>query len=823
MFVLKSLLLLGGCSQLALSAFNRIASFPICQQLDVTCNTDEETVAEIVAASSDGMLLIYANGAQKGVGFVDIADPAKPAAAGHLDCGGEVTSVAVTHGNYALAAVNTAANYTHTSGVLKVIDLTTKSVVHSMDLGGQPDAVAVSPDKKYAAIAIENERDEDLGDGVPPQMPAGFLVIIDTSSSDPSAWTSSKVTLTGLTGVNIPEDPEPEFVSINSDNVAVVTLQENNAILLVNLVTGTVTSSFTAGTVDLDRIDTQEEGIIDPSASLSSVPREPDGVTWISTSHFATADEGDMDGGSRGFTIFDTSGAVVYSSGNTMEHAAIRLGHYPDERSGNKGNEPENVVYGEFGDDKLLFVNSERSSLIFVYDVSNPASPKHLQTLPAAGVGPEGGLAIPSRNLLVVASEKDDRGDKMRSAIAVYQYSQAPAQYPSLMSEDRTDGTPIPWSALSGLVADVADSSILYSIEDSFYKKNRIFKIDTMQFPARIVKEIRIKDTNGVFSSFAPYGEFSADDLAAMINDDKTVNIDPEGIAMTSQGFVVASEGRGTVGDSSRPVESLNFLFIVDFEGVITNVVTLPNNVNDIQLRFGFEGVAAQGDYLIVAMQRAWGDEANPRLGIYNTLEQTWKFVYYPLDAPKSQNGGWVGLSDITALGDGEFLVLERDNQGGPDAAIKKIYSIDLGTDLGSVKDGATISKREFFDLMPTLSSTGGLVYEKVEGLAVSRDGTVWIVNDNDGVDDNSGETQLLSLGAIATPNLTPLTCGDIKDAYKASGCCGFPAKTFSFSRRLSVENIEDAVESALRSAQSDTERQDLAIRLQRRLQRHLK
>jgi hypothetical protein len=36
-----------------------------------------------------------------------------------------------------------------------------------------PTAVAVSPDGSFVAVAIENERDEDLGDGRVGQMPAG--------------------------------------------------------------------------------------------------------------------------------------------------------------------------------------------------------------------------------------------------------------------------------------------------------------------------------------------------------------------------------------------------------------------------------------------------------------------------------------------------------------------------------------------------------------------------------------------------------------------------------------------------------------------------
>ena len=36
--------------------------------------------------------------------------------------------------------------------------------------------------------------------------------------------------------------------------------------------------------------------------------REPDGVQWIDTDHFAIANEGDMDGGARGWTIFNKDG-----------------------------------------------------------------------------------------------------------------------------------------------------------------------------------------------------------------------------------------------------------------------------------------------------------------------------------------------------------------------------------------------------------------------------------------------------------------------------------------------------------------------------------
>ena len=52
-------------------------------------------------------------------------------------------------------------------------------------------------------------------------------------------WKTFVVQMTGLDGVKFPEDPEPEFVAINENNVAVVTLQENNDIVLIGLASKT--------------------------------------------------------------------------------------------------------------------------------------------------------------------------------------------------------------------------------------------------------------------------------------------------------------------------------------------------------------------------------------------------------------------------------------------------------------------------------------------------------------------------------------------------------------------------------------------------------
>ena len=48
---------------------------------------------------------------------------------------------------------------------------------------------------------------------------------------------------------------------------------------------------------------------------------------------------------------------------------------------------------------------------------------------------------------------------------------------------------------------------------------------------------------------------------------------------------------------------------------------------------------------------------------------------------------------------------------------------------------------------MPELLATHGWVTDKPEGVVITGDGQLFVVTDNDGVDDWSGETWFLELG----------------------------------------------------------------------------
>jgi hypothetical protein len=124
--------------------------------------------------------------------------------------------------------------------------------------------------------------------------------------------------------------------------------------------------------------------------------------------------------------------------------------------------------------------------------------------------------------------------------------------------------------------------------------------------------------------------------------------------------------------------------------------------------------------------------------------------VRYPLEAPPAE-GAWVGLSEIAVSGDAAYLI-ERDNLIGDAARLKQITRVALDqlkpAPLGG--DLPTVEKSVVRDLLPDLKAqTAGYVVDKVEGLAVDKDGTAFVVSDNDGVDDSSGETLFFEIGKL--------------------------------------------------------------------------
>ncbi|HEX9857820.1 MAG TPA: esterase-like activity of phytase family protein, partial [Paracoccaceae bacterium] len=704
--------LLGLTSVLAIAAampalaetnFNRIATFATPLNMAEGEDQTRTTSAEIIAASEDGMTLVYTDSPLGVIGLIDITDPAAPKPLGNIDVDGEPTTAQII-GGMAFAAVNTSENFTAPSGKLVSVDLASREVVAACDLGGQPDSVAKAKDGSFLAIAIENERDEDVNDGALPQAPSGYVVKLPIRDGAADCAGLTRIEMAGLADV-APEDAEPEFVDVNAAGEIVVTMQENNHIVIIGA-DGAVAGHFSAGSVDLTGIDTKRDGALRFDEAVEGRLREPDAVKWLDNDHFAVANEGDWQGGSRGWTIFRKDGTVVYESGASLEQAIIQIGHYPEHRSHSKGAELESVETATFGGVPMAFVASERGSVVGVYDLSDPANPVLKQLLPS-GVGPEGMVAIPERNLLVTANEVDLREDGGAPAhVMIYALQEAAAAYPMLTSAgaDRLIG----WGAMSGLAADPQVAGKLYGVSDSIYRSApTIYTIDATQTPARITDALVV----------------TRDGMPAQ-------KLDLEGIAADGKGgFWLASEGRS---DKLVP----HAVYNVNGKGEIKAEIALPEALLPHEIRFGFEGISVAGDWLWLAVQREWKDDPKGmvKLLAYNTAEKTWGAVHYPLDA--RAEGAWMGLSEITLHGDWAYVV-ERDNQIAGNAVTKKLYRVPLSQMVPAELGGAlpVVSKELVHDFLPDLSALNGYAMDKVEGFAIDAAGTGFVVTDNDGVD----------------------------------------------------------------------------------------
>ncbi len=710
----------------AAEVFNRVATFPVLRNLPKDADPAKATVSEIISASEDGTLLIYTDSPREALGVVDIKDPKNPKPAGFIQLEGEPTSVKIVGGR-AFAAVNTSESKEKPSGHLAVIDIATQKVTSKCELGGQPDSIAASADKAFLAIVIENERDEEKNEGAIPQLPSGNLSIVPMKGGEADCSGLKVVDLTNLATV-APEDAEAEFVDINSKNQAAVTLQENNHIAVVDLASAKVVSNFSAGAVDLEKIDTKKDGVISLTGKIEQALREPDAIKWLDDNRFVTANEGDWKGGSRGFTIFTVDGKTDFDIGAEFDHETVRVGHYPEKRN-KKGAEVEGIEVGTYGADKLIFVGAERASVVGVYkDKGAGQAPEFLQVLPG-GIGPEGLLAIPQRNLFVTASETDMREDGgAGSMVTIYQRAEGTPAYPTIVSADDKDGLPIGWAALSGTAADPSTPGKLFAVTDSAYSQGRILSIDTTKTPAVITGALVITRDG-----------------------EPAKKLDLEGIATASNGgFWLASEGNP---EKEKTEDRTNSQLIrASAKGDIEEIIELPDALKAQGTRYGFEGVAVTGsgasETVWLAVQREWKDDPKglTKLLAYTPATKSWGVVHYPLDKVEK---GWIGLSEITTSGD-DLIVIERDNLVGDLAKVKKLTRVSLkGVKPAALdaKDIPVLKKTDVRDLMADLKAPGGYVLDKVESFAIDAAGNAFVITDNDGVDGSSGETELFRLG----------------------------------------------------------------------------
>ncbi|MDP5220416.1 choice-of-anchor I family protein [Ruegeria sp. 2205SS24-7] len=431
---------------------------------------DGDGAAESVA--HDGGKLYVTNGAQDRIDIFTIPDEvgAVTDLVETIDLSGlegydGVQSVAVRNGVVAVAISVAAVEETvfgQTSmlaqpGFVALFDAESLDLLSTVEVGNLPDQLTFNADGTQLLVAGEGEKNDDSDND---NNPLGTVAVIDTTDpTAPSAEILDFTQFNGLEdlardagiriqdGVSFAEDVEPEYIAISPDgSTAFVSLQENNAIAKIDLVSNEVVDIFSLGRVDFssesaldaddngkinitnfdnlvgfrmadaitsfevngqtfiatanegdsrdfdeDRVgDLAEAGLIDPSVDITGLER-----LEVSTIDGDTDGDGDIDVlhtfSSRSFSIFDADGNLVFDSGSQFEQIIADLaperfndddGDDGEDRSDAKGPEPEAIAVGEVGGRLYAFIGLERDSGIMIYDISEPENAFFVNYIP---------------------------------------------------------------------------------------------------------------------------------------------------------------------------------------------------------------------------------------------------------------------------------------------------------------------------------------------------------------------------------------------------------------------------------------------------------
>ncbi len=152
-------------------------------------------------------------------------------------------------------------------------------------------------------------------------------------------------------------------------------------------------------------------------ASLGSDWQADENLGRLRTTTTADTDgDGDLDEllafGARSFSIWDADGNLVWDSADALENITLADGTFAENRSDDKGPEPEGLTIGVLNDNVYAFVGLERTNGVVVYNITDPNSPEFVSHLfNGFDVSPEGLAFVaagdsPTGNpLLIVTNE----------------------------------------------------------------------------------------------------------------------------------------------------------------------------------------------------------------------------------------------------------------------------------------------------------------------------------------------------------------------------------------------------------------------------------
>ena len=424
------------------------------------------TGAEIVAYDRKTRRAFAINSQDNDLAVIDLRDPGAPVLVEKvsLDAYGAGLNSVDTHDG--LVAVAVEAGPKTDPGKVVFLDAQTLAVRGAVTVGALPDMLTFDDEGQRVLVANEGEPESYLPGAVNPE---GSVSIIDLSrgvgravvrTAGFGAFSKEALVARGIRvfgpGATAAQDLEPEYITL-AGRTAWVTLQEANAVAVLDVPTATVTDILPFGLKDhaiqgngLDASDRDNAiniatwpvfGLYQPDAiasfrvgprlflltanegdsrSSDDFPGFNEEVRLGSTGYLldpttfpnaaalkanaalgrlnVTNASGDLDGdgdfdqihvfGARSFSIWTTTGEQVWDSGDQIEqfvadpangYAAIfnasNSNNTRDDRSDNKGPEPEGAVVGKVGGRSFAFIGLERIGGVMAYDVTDPYAP----------------------------------------------------------------------------------------------------------------------------------------------------------------------------------------------------------------------------------------------------------------------------------------------------------------------------------------------------------------------------------------------------------------------------------------------------------------
>ena len=460
--------------------------------------------------------LFIVNAGAHRIDIVDIGDPVAPLLVGTIDItsiGANPLSVAIHDG---LVAVSIEGYVRQDPGAVAFYD-TDGGLLNVVQVGALPDHVTFTPNGKRVLVANEGEPSTTYSVD-----PEGSISIIDLvrrvhGQQDPncdgvenlaqhcvrtagfaafSAETLDPSIKINGPGSSVAQDLEPEYIAADNDT-AWVTIQDNNALAIVDIKSGVVVDLIGLGVKDYrlagNGIDASDsDGVINianwPVYGLyqpdSVVAFKERGQTFLAMANegdareysaiteakrvstlaldatafpdaaalktatqigrlnvLSTLGDVDRDGdydqlyalGARSLTIRDENGNLVSDTGDSLEREtalatpaffnSTNTANNFDNRSDDKGPEPEALAIARFFGKRYALVGLERFGGLAVYEIEDPAAPKfvgifnnrNFSGVPAAGtagdLGPEGITVVeacdsPTGNPLVIVSNE---------------------------------------------------------------------------------------------------------------------------------------------------------------------------------------------------------------------------------------------------------------------------------------------------------------------------------------------------------------------------------------------------------------------------------